>query len=173
MSQGPSSPAAASPAAPSSAPAAAAPPRWLDEREQGVWRSYLEGTQRLWEHLDDVLAAQGDVPLHEYDVLVHLSEAPEGALRMSELARLLVHSRSRLTHAVGRMEARGLVERRACPDDGRGVLCAVTPEGLAALDRNAPAHVASVRAALVDLLEPGELDVLGAAMEKVAAHLRR
>ncbi|GAA2036592.1 MarR family transcriptional regulator [Pseudokineococcus marinus] len=145
---------------------------WLDAHEQRVWRSYLEGTQRLWEHLGAVLDADGDVPLQEYEVLVRLSETPGGSLRMSELAHALVHSRSRLTHTVGRMEARGLVERRACPDDGRGVLCVVTDEGRAALERHAPAHVASVRAALFDLLEPAEVDALGSALEKVAANLR-
>jgi len=145
---------------------------WLDAREQRVWRSYLEGTQRLWEHLGAVLDADGDVPLQEYEVLVRLSEAPRGSLRMSELAHALVHSRSRLTHTVGRMEARGLVERRACPDDGRGVLCVVTGEGRTALERHAPAHVASVRASLFDLLEPAEVDALGSALEKVAANLR-
>jgi len=155
------------------APLAATPGSpWLDAREQRVWRSYLEGTQRLWEHLGAVLDADGDVPLQEYEVLVRLSEAPHASLRMSELAHALVHSRSRLTHTVGRMEARGLVERRASPDDGRGVLCVVTEEGRRALERHAPAHVASVRACLFDLLEPEEADALGSALEKIAANLR-
>lgn len=168
-------PAAADVGGSGTAPATGAPPGaapWLDEREQRVWRSYLEGTQRLWEHLGAVLDEDGDIPIQEYDVLVRLSEAPEGSLRMSELAHALVHSRSRLTHTVGRMEARGLVERCACPDDGRGVLCVVTEEGRRALQRHAPAHVASVRAALFDLLEPAEVDALGSALEKVAANLR-
>ncbi|MEJ5944288.1 MarR family transcriptional regulator [Pseudokineococcus basanitobsidens] len=167
------------PAASSVAPDAGTPgeaggggARWLDPREQGVWRSYLEGTQRLWEHLGDVLDERGDLPLQEYEVLVRLQESPGSCLRMSDLAHALVHSRSRLTHTVGRMEAKGLVERRASPDDGRGVLCVLADEGRAALERNAPLHVASVRAALFDLLEPEELEVLGRALEKVAAHLR-
>ncbi|ROP43283.1 MarR family transcriptional regulator [Pseudokineococcus lusitanus] len=146
--------------------------RWLDPREQGVWRSYLEGTQRLWDHLGAVHEAAAEVSLQEYEVLVRLSEADDGGLRMSQLAYVLVHSRSRLTHTVGRMEIRGLVERRASPDDGRGVLCVITDEGRAALERTAPLHVTGVREVLVDVLRPDELDALGAALEKVAARLR-
>ena len=83
-----------------------------------------------------------------------------------------MYSRSRLTHTARRMEERGLVRRTPCADDGRGVLCELTDDGLDALVAAAPGHVAAVRAALIDPLDPAQLDVLGAALDRVAAALR-
>jgi DNA-binding MarR family transcriptional regulator len=146
--------------------------RWLSAEEQDVWRTYLEVTQRLWEQLARELDDAGDLPLSEYEVLVRLSEAPQGRMRMSELADALSHSRSRLTHTVARMQERGLVTRQPSDDDGRGVLAAVTPAGLAALRDNADVHVTGVREHLFDQMDPEEVQVLGRVLAKVAAHLR-
>jgi DNA-binding MarR family transcriptional regulator len=118
-------------------------------------------------------AAEGSgMTLGEYEVLVQLSEAPDRQLRMSQLADRIVHSRSRLTHTVGRMERRGLVCREPCEKDGRGVLCHLTEEGFAVLVGAAPGHVEAVRSALFDSLDPEDVNTLGVAMEKVRARLR-
>ncbi len=102
---------------------------WLSAEQQAWWRAYLVGAARLTEALGRQLERDSGLSLSEYEVMVRLSEAPGHTLRMAELADSLVHSRSRLTHAVCRMERRGLVERRACelgrprdqraPDRGR------------------------------------------------------
>ena len=146
--------------------------RWLDESEQRVWRAYLESTQRLFDRLERELDDYSDLPLPEYEILVRLSEAPGSELRMSEIAAMLVHSRSRLTHTVTRMEARGLVTRRACPSDRRGVLCAITDVGQAALVEASPVHVTGVREHVFDQLVDEEVAVLGRVMTKLGAHLR-
>ena len=146
--------------------------RWLDDSEQGVWRAYLESTQLLMDRLARELDDDSELPLPEYEILVRLSETPARALRMSDIAQMLVHSRSRLTHTVSRMEARGLVRRQASPDDGRGVLAVMTDAGYQALVRAAPVHVESVRSHLFDQLEPDEVEVLGRALTKVRQHLR-
>ena len=146
--------------------------RWLEESEQGVWRSYLESTQLLFDRLAHELDDFSDLPLPEYEILVRLSETPGRELRMSEIAEMLVHSRSRLTHTVTRMEARGLVTRRPCPSDRRGVLCAMTDAGYAALVAAAPVHVTGVRTHLFDQLDDEEVEVLGRAMAKLGTHLR-
>ncbi len=147
--------------------------RWLSEAEQRVWRDYLEATQLLWERLGRELDDCGShLALSEYEVLVRLSEAPHWSLRMSELAEGLVHSRSRLTHSISRMEARGLVRRETCPDDRRGVLAVMTPAGFEVLRTAAPVHVTGVREHLFDPLEADEVEALGRAMAKVSRHLR-
>lgn len=159
------------------APADSAATRWLDAGEQAAWRAYLEGSARLQDHVGRVLDAHG-LSLAEYEILVRLSEAGEsceaglGEVRMSELAVAVVHSRSRLTHTVTRMEAAGLVERVAHPADGRGVLCRMTPRGRDVLVGTAPAHVTSVREGFLDAMSREEFLALGAAMAKVAARLR-
>lgn len=145
-------------------------PRWLDDEQQRAWRSWLAGSAALSEALNRDLDAHG-LSLSEYEILVWLSEADGASMRMSDLAAAVVHSRSRLTHTVSRMEVRGFVARTSCPQDRRGVVCALTPEGRAHLDEVAPHHVESVRQRLVDVLSREELLALGAAMERVAQRL--
>jgi DNA-binding MarR family transcriptional regulator len=146
--------------------------RWLDQSEQQVWRAYLAASQQLWDRLDDDLQSGTGMPLSEYEILVRLSEAPDGRLRMSQLADLVVHSRSRLTHTVARMERRGLVVRRPCEEDGRGVLAELTDHGYEVLAKAAPVHVQSVRQHMFDPLTPEEVAVLGRAMRKIAESLK-
>lgn len=145
----------------------------MDEDEQRVWRAYLEGSNLLWERLVRELGeAEGGLAMTEYELLVRLSESPGWSLRMSDLAGELVHSRSRLTHTISRMEARGLVRRDACPSDRRGVLAVMTDAGHAALVAAAPVHVTGVREHLFDQLAPEEVAVLGRVMERLGATLR-
>jgi DNA-binding MarR family transcriptional regulator len=142
---------------------------WLDADQQHQWRALLTGSNALFAALNHDLEAMTGLSMNEYEVLVRLSESPERTLRMSALADGLVHSRSRLTHAVRRMEQRGLVSRCAAADDGRGVLCRMTDEGYEVLVQAAPVHVDSVRTRLVDVLTPEELAVIGAAFERIGA----
>ncbi len=141
---------------------------WLSVEQQGWWRAYLVGAARLTEALGRQLERDAELSLSEYEVMVRLSEVPGRTLRMAELADSLVHSRSRLTHAVSRMERRGLVERRACDSDGRGINAYLTEAGWAALVAAAPGHVRAVREHLVDRLTDAEFRTLGEAMAKVA-----
>lgn len=145
--------------------------RWLTEDQQRSWRAYLLGSARLTEALSRQLEADAAVSLSEYEILVRLSESPEHTLRMSELASSLVHSRSRVTHTVSRLEHRGLVQRQTCSADGRGVNCVMTPAGFELLKGAAPGHVTAVRAHLVDVLTPEQLTALGEAMDLVATTL--
>jgi DNA-binding MarR family transcriptional regulator len=150
------------------APGAADDVPWLTTEQQGWWRAYLTGSARLTEALSRQLDRDSDLSLSEYEVLVRLSEAPGRTRRMAELAESLVHSRSRLTHAVTRMERRGLVERRACQADGRGINATLTDAGMAVLVAAAPGHVRAVREHLVSRLTDAQLRSLGEAMALVA-----
>lgn len=142
--------------------------RWLTEEQQRHWRAFLLGSAQLTESLTRQLETDSGLSLSEYEILVRLSESADHTLRMSELAASLVHSRSRLTHTVSRMEARDLVRRQTCLDDGRGVNCVMTKSGFALLQAAAPGHVRAVREHLVDLLTPEQFRALGQAMAIVA-----
>jgi DNA-binding MarR family transcriptional regulator len=107
----------------------------------------------------------------EYEILVRLSESEGRSLRMAQLADSLAHSRSRVTHTVGRLEKAGLVTRNKSPDDGRGVVCNLTDRGFELLARMAPHHVDGVRSNLVDLVSADDFDALGRVMNAVADHL--
>jgi len=129
----------------------------------------MDGNQRLLAQLNQDLETRHGLSLSEYRILVLLTEAPTGALRMSELADGALSSRSRLTHQVRRMEVAGMVLRSNCPEDGRGVLASVTAEGRRRLAEAAPTHVESVRRDFVDLLDAAQLKAVGDVFEKVDA----
>jgi DNA-binding MarR family transcriptional regulator len=147
--------------------------RWLAPEEQAVWRSFLDVSRLITEHMNRQLSDESGMSLPEYEILVALSEAPDRRLRMSELADRVISSRSRITHTVGRMEERGLVYREACLDDGRGVLCVLTDAGFAVLEAAAPGHVETVRSRMFDPLTPADVVALGAALGKIREKLRR
>lgn len=141
-------------------------PRWLSAEQQRIWRAYLNGVARINERLDAELRPFG-LDLGEYEILVHLSESEEQQLRMSDLAARVRQSRSRLTHTVARMEKKGLVLRKACPEDRRGVIAVLTGRGLTLLKSAAPFHVESVREAFVDHVTPEDFEAIGRAMRAV------
>jgi DNA-binding MarR family transcriptional regulator len=132
-------------------------PRWLTADEQRAWRAYLESSKVLFDALDRQLQRQADMPHAYFEILVRLSEADDRALRMSELADVTLSSRSRLSHAVARLEERGWVERENCETDRRGQIAKLTDSGFAALTGAAPGHVESVRHYVVDALSEDQL----------------
>lgn len=140
--------------------------RWLSEGEQRSWRAYLRGSRLLEEALDRDLQEHG-LAITEYEILSMLSESEGRRLRMSELADLVVQSRSRLTHTATRLERRGWVTRQSCLKDRRGVELVLTQEGYARLAETARAHVESVRRHLTDVMSEDDFQALGAAMERV------
>jgi DNA-binding MarR family transcriptional regulator len=147
-------------------------PRWLDADEQKAWRAWLYGTLLLQDQLDRELTHETGISHAYYEILVQLSEAPGRMLRMSQLAERSLSSRSRLSHAVSRLEERGWVRRQVCEDDGRGQLAVLTDEGFAALEAAAPVHVEGVRTHLFDQLTPEQVVALRGIGETLMAHLR-
>ena len=145
--------------------------RWLSEDEQCAWRAYLEATQRLFEQLDRELQHEVGMPLAYYQILAMLSEAPERTLRMSDLAQLTWSSRSRVSHAVDRLEEKGWVERISCPSDKRGAFAVLTAAGQRVLEAAAPSHVRSVRRLVFDQLSAQELAAFTAQSRKIAERL--
>lgn len=143
-------------------------PRWLTDEQQQIWLTYLKGVHKLEEYLDRELRPFG-LSLAEYEIFVALSESELWRMRMSDLADAVHQSRSRLTHTVARLEKDGFVERVACPSDRRGVWAQLTSTGFELLEKAAPSHVASVRLALVDAVDPEDFRALGRVFSAVLA----
>ena len=141
--------------------------QWLSADEQRAWRSYLEATKVLMDALDRQLQREAGIPHAYYEILVRLSEADGRSLRMSELADSTLSSRSRLSHAVARLEERGWVVREDCLTDRRGQIARLTDEGFAVLAAAAPGHVAAVRRLMVDALTPKQLATLAEVGEAI------
>lgn len=141
--------------------------RGLTVSERAAWRAWITAASVVPDLLGRDLQTAHGITLADYDILVHLSEATNGELRMSELARRTLVSRSRLTHQIDRMEAAGYVERRDCYRDGRGLLAVLTESGRDLLRSASQTHSASIRRHVVDLLSREELACLGAASAKL------
>ena len=148
-----------------------AEPRWLDAEEQKAWRAWLYSSLLLQDRLDRDLTHQTGISHAYYEILVALSEAPGRMMRMSELADTCLSSRSRLSHAVSRLEERGWVRRQVCASDGRGQLAVLTDDGFEALEAAAPIHVESVRTHLFDQLTPEQVDHMRDLGETLLRHL--
>ena len=135
--------------------------RWLSDEEQCIWRAFLTAMRLLTDQLDRELQHDADMPHTYYEILVALSEAPDRTLRMNQLADVCQSSRSRLSHAISRLEEAGWVRREACPTDKRGALAVMTDQGFAAIEAAAPGHVEGVRRHVFDVLTPEQVRQLG------------
>lgn len=128
----------------------------------------MMGVTLLLDRLDEDLRRDFDLSLTEYEVLVRLSEREGRCMRMAQIADSMAHSRSRVTHTVTRMEKAGLIARRTSPDDGRGIVAAMTDKGYELLKAAAPSHVEGVRRYVVDLADPGDFAAMGRVMDAVS-----
>jgi DNA-binding MarR family transcriptional regulator len=145
--------------------------RWLNDHEQATWRAFLAATHLLMDRLDRELQLAAGIPHAYYEILVRLSEAPARTMRMSDLAERCHSSRSRLSHAVNRLEENGWVRREAVAADRRGAVAVLTDAGLAALETAAPIHVEGVRRHVFDQLDAGQLEALGDISRRLYDHL--
>jgi DNA-binding MarR family transcriptional regulator len=145
--------------------------RWLSDDEQASWRAWIAASLLLPDRLNRDLQDKAGISLPDYEILVHLSEAPDRRLRMSELASLTLSSRSRLSHQVDRLADAGLVDRQPCSDDRRGYFAVLTGKGWDFIVTAAPVHVESVREHLVDVLTPQEFAEFGRLCGKVSEGL--
>jgi DNA-binding MarR family transcriptional regulator len=135
--------------------------------ELAAWRAFLRAHAVLTRALEAELLAEQDLSLAAYDVLVQLAEAPERRLRMTELAELVLLSRSGVTRLVDRMEKSGLVSRCPVESDGRGVAAQLTDAGLSRLRTAARTHLAGVARHFAARLDDGDR----AALERISRRL--
>lgn len=133
-----------------------------------AWRSLLSAHSRLMARLDAELQASQGMSVADYGVLVHLSEADSGRMRMSELADRLLLSPSGLTRRLDGLVQAGLVDRVRCPTDRRGAFAVLTACGRQRLGEAAPDHVAQVRRHFIDRLSRHQLAALVDALCTVA-----
>ncbi|MFI9099185.1 MarR family winged helix-turn-helix transcriptional regulator [Streptomyces fildesensis] len=145
--------------------------KWLTEDEQRAWRTHLDVSRLLMHQLERDLQPFG-LTNNDYEILVNLSESDDRRMRMSDLARVTLQSKSRLSHQITRMESTGLVRRENCESDRRGLYAVLTELGWDTMRKVAPHHVASVRENFIGLLPAEDLAALHKALAPVAEHLR-
>jgi len=140
--------------------------------ELAAWRLFLESASALIDILDAELQEQSGISLRWYDVLVHLEEAPDGRLRMNELARQIVASKSGLTRVVDGMERAGLVQRERPASDRRVIEVVATPKGLEVLGAARPPHRDALQRHFARHLDNQDVKALARALRKVRDEVR-
>ncbi len=143
--------------------------RWLTPREQRAWRGLQLMQLRLEGALARQLSAGSGLSYPDYLVLVALTDAPDGRLRLFELGAILGWEKSRLSHHVSRMADRGLVAKERCGSDRRGAEVVVTATGRREIAAAAPGHVETVRRLFIDRLTPEQLDAIADVSDSILA----
>lgn len=142
-----------------------------DDPRLRAWVAFLQAHAAVTRRLEAELHAERGLSLADYDALVQLAVADDRRLRMSELADRVVLSRSGVSRLVDRLEAQGLVARRACPTDARGSWAEMTPTGLETLREAAPIHLRGVDAHFLALIAEPDREGLVRALEAVVRGL--
>jgi DNA-binding MarR family transcriptional regulator len=146
-------------------------PKWLDQDEMRAWLAFVAAGALLDRRLDNQLRADAGISHLQYVILARLAAAPESGLRMTELADALAGTKSGLTYQVTQLEAAGLVCRRSCPGDTRGVTAVITDDGRRLLEQAAPGHVAAVRELFIDVLTPAQRAAIADGLGEVIRRL--
>ncbi len=144
----------------------------LEPRELRAWMAFLAAAHLVDHEVERQLKRDGGLSHAEFEVLVKLQDAEGGRMRMSDLAREVMVSKSRLTYQVTQLERAGLVKRTGCESDRRSVWAELTADGAEALAGVRPGHRRVVRETLIDVLTPAEIELLGDALSRVADRLR-
>lgn len=133
-----------------------------------AWRALITANALVLEKIERALTEAGLPPLGWYDVLLELSGVPDGRLRMHELARAVVLSRSGLTRLVDRLEGAGLLRREPDPADRRGSYASITEDGREMLRRMWPVYAAGIAEHFGRHLTDEESRVVASALGRVA-----
>lgn len=140
----------------------------LSELELGAWRGLLRTHAALVRDLDAQLEAEHGLSLSAYEVLLLLAEAPQGRLRMSELAESSLLSLSGMTRLVDRLVGAGHVERERCAEDRRGLWARLTPAGADLFRRARETHLRGIRERFLSRLSDAQLTALAEVWADVA-----
>ena len=143
----------------------------IDAADWALWADFARVHGELARELDRRLQRDAGISQGDYAVMVTLFEAPDRKLRPGALGEAIAWEKSRLSHQLTRMVARGLVEREECDTDGRGSWVVLTRDGRRALLRAMRDHARDIRSLFLDLLEPDEKRAIADATTRVLDRL--
>jgi DNA-binding MarR family transcriptional regulator len=136
-----------------------------------TWRTFIETAEELRSILGARLQSESGLSSGDYAVLLALSEADGHRLRSSELAALIGWERSRLSHHLGRMQRRDLIDREGSAADSRGAEIMLTAAGTEAYRRASAPHLHAIRELFIDALTPTQLTEARSVADALRAHL--
>ncbi|MEV4113399.1 MarR family winged helix-turn-helix transcriptional regulator [Nonomuraea sp. NPDC049695] len=147
-------------------------PRWLNETQMRAWTGFLETSGLIQRHVERQLRQDAGLTMVQYEILHWAYECAPERRCITELADLMITSRSGLSYQVAQLEKAGLLRREPDPDDERRAMVVITEDGRRLLDRTAPGHVEAVRDGLIDLLTDEQVAQLADIMDEVRTRLR-
>jgi DNA-binding MarR family transcriptional regulator len=147
-------------------------PQWLTEEQMRAWLGVLGVSSLLDRLIDQDLKSRAGLSHVQYEILVRLDAAPDGKMRMTELAGVLFTTKSGLNYQIQQLEKARFARRRpAKTHDARGVCAQISATGRKKLHKTAPQHVALVREHFIDVLTPAQVAALADGLGAVRAHL--
>lgn len=132
-----------------------------------AWVGYLRGHAALTRELNAQLVAEHGLTINDYEVLLHLSRAPERALRRVDLAERVLLTPSGITRLLDGLERCGWVEKRSCETDARVTYAVLTDAGLEKLRAAADVHLAGVSRLFAERFSDDELEALAALLGRL------
>lgn len=145
----------------------------LTPTQLGAYFALIETGSLLRHTVEQQLREAGDLSYVQFQLLATLGDAPEGSMRMTDLADGVVVSRSGLTYQAQVLESRGLITRSTAAHDERSVTVSLTAAGRQLLGRVFPGHVALLSDLLFAPLSADEIDALGGILGRVRDHMRQ
>jgi DNA-binding MarR family transcriptional regulator len=144
----------------------------ITDEEFRAYAALIASSTLLQRAVERNLREQADLTQVQFEILMNLSIAGDAGIRMAQLADALIVSRSGLSYQVAQLESRGWITRERSADDERGIVARITAAGERMRRRVFAGHVDVVRSAFLDVVGPGELATLTAALERVVGQLR-
>lgn len=141
-------------------------PAPLSALESAAWGGFLRGHALITRQLDADLRTRGDLALSEFEILLHLAWAG-GERRMAQIADDVILTGGGVTRIVARLEKLGLIERRSCPADGRGVFAVLTERGWTKYRAAQKVHLDGVKRLFLAEATSAELKVAAGLFERV------
>lgn len=139
----------------------------MTRQHESMWRAFIEAHSAVMRVLEQDMMEKHGLALSWYDVLLHLAEAPEGRLRLGELANSVILTKSGITRLIDRMVDAGMVVREACPGDRRGYYAVITQSGRDTIEKVGPGHSQKAWEVFLSQVSPEEAAVLHRVFRRV------
>jgi DNA-binding MarR family transcriptional regulator len=140
------------------------PPQMLE-----AWVAFLRSHAAITRELSAQLQREHGLTLNDYEVLLHLSYAEEGALRRVDLAERVILTASGITRLLDGLERCGYVDKAACESDARVTYAKITDAGLAKLRAASVTHLAGIDELFTSRYSGSELATLAELLSRLPA----
>jgi DNA-binding MarR family transcriptional regulator len=141
-------------------------PKRSSDVEQ-LWEGVARVHSSMTAALEHDMVPEAGMPLAWYEVLLNLTRSPGGMMRYQDLARVAGITNSGASRRLEQMTKAGLIERRSCPTDRRGVFAHITTKGEASFKTAHKVFVNSLERNLGTNLKPGDAELISAALSKL------